>query len=360
MAELKDKAPETAGAAALQTVGDAFEALSASGRLKVIGDLLEPPEPPQETPAVADAAEVGEDGLGEADLSHTEPEPEAEAAEAEAEAPDEQEPEDESGWERRLGKELRKRKEAEEQAQVLQQRAEAAEAALKAIQERPDPELPPEINPVNSDEAVKQFTEQERLSEAALARVNEWLPRVQADPEAVAAQLRELKIPVNTTEPDELRLQLEVIRETLREHRLNAKVELRLAREKAANRIQARVAQSLTAATKEFPWLADAQSAHYQEATRIMQSAPWLKAMPDPWRVLAEYTEGRMLVAARKAKPPAKLKAKAVTIPSPKATPALKAQPGGISADDRAAALLGQDQNKRLSIIEELLKEQRR
>jgi len=356
MAQETVTAPETAGAAAqqpLQTVGDAFEALSAAHRESVIGNLVaemapkpaRAAEPEPETPVGEMPAEVEDQ---ETDVL-SQPEAEAEA-ETEAEAEPEGEPEEtreDHGWKKRVDKLTAKLKAAEERAAALEaEKKEAPAAAPQAVPVLPDP--------MAGDPEVKKHLEAETAATEGIAEANRLLAQASVDPGAVAARLRELQIPVASDDEVAVRQQLEEIRETLRERKLNAKVEVRLAQERAAARHQYAVQQQFQVVAKEYPWLTDPKSPQHQMAVKVIQEQPWLKQLPNPWDAVAAYVEGKMVAQGRKAKPAAK--PKPVAIPSPKAAPSSRPREAGMSVADREGALLGGDRTKRLAIIEGLLR----
>lgn len=374
MAKKTVTAPVTAGeaetvATPLQTVGDAFVNLSADQRLKVIGAHLAPEEPEVELEGDGDESAVTDDLSQTEEIVEEAEEPVEEAEEAEAEldeepVSDEETDDDEHAekgtpeWlQRRIDKEVGKRKSAEEELAKLREQVAELEAKPAKIDSLPG-------NVIDSDPEVKEHATKVASLDAALSDVSRLLQEVGSDPDGVVRQLQAANVPIRGEDPETLRDQLRDLRETFREQRQDAKGDLRWSKENAVKKQQESLLKGFHAATVDYPWLQDPKSETRKQAMKVVAENQWIKVMPNGFQVLGAFVEGLQLLEARKAEAKNSLAAKAagtkkkpVVIPKPKATPVQqRVQSDSITSEQREKALLGGDPQLRRKIISQMMK----
>lgn len=269
--------------------------------------LIEPNQVPSaESPTKpAEAqAEVVEEAETETVLSHPETEspgetPEEEGAETEGEPPSapsdakEGEPtEQEARFQKRINKEVAKRKALEEEL-----------TRLKAGQTAKSAEEPKAVTPTVDLAAklpeVEAAAKAEREAAGIVSTARTLLRQLTHDPDAALRVLAE-QVKVNFTEPEQAREWLEdqrdaavqqVAVQAARRETLVVAGRERLAQQQAANDAEAVV---------EYPWHADKESAQWKLANQIVAGEPALMQRPDRLLILGALVEGMMARQARK------------------------------------------------------------
>lgn len=307
-----------AGAAGTNSVGEALErAVSAEGAedlAAVLGEFVGEDESlPREEPAAAggegDAGEAGEDGLeagaeaeGEAQTEEGSEEPEGEAGAGEATeaqagegsedaaAPEEGEegipPEVQAKIDKRIAKEVAKRKALEARIAKLEG---SGGAARKAGSESGGGGLA-EVESLDDLEQLRQQNEQ------AADWADEQLLALRRNPDGVETELKAAKVVLGEYSPEQMEEYLLGVR---------AKTGKRLRSEipKREKFLQAR-AHADRVAESAFPWWSDPESAEYQEAQTVLEQRPALREMTDYRAAVGVYLVGlhqiRKEIAARK------------------------------------------------------------
>lgn len=270
--------------------------------------LIEPNQVPSaESPTKpAEAqAEVVEEAETETVLSHPETEspgetPEEEGAETEGEPPSapsdakEGEPtEQEARFQKRINKEVAKRKALEEELNRLKTAGESKvpESKVQSRTETPDPaaKLP----------EVEAAAKSEREAAGIVSTARTLLRQLTHDPDAALRVLAE-QVKVNFTEPEQAREWLEdqrdaavqqVAVQAARRETLVVAGRERLAQQQAANDAEA---------VDEYPWHKDQESPQWKMANQIVAGEPALMQRPDRLLILGALVEGMMARQARK------------------------------------------------------------
>lgn len=209
-------------------------------------------------------------------------------------------PEQQEVFNHRLGKEVSKRKAAEQELQELQAELETARAGKPKAASQPEPSAAaPDSDPVETaPEVVKARTEANQHRQIA-SGAKALLKRVVHEPEAVAEQLKEMGINLPSTEPEAIAEWLDEAREgaLTKAHRAEAKAEF--IAERTRGQQQAQMQQFDAHAIELYPWHRDKESDQFKRAAAIVQHEPWLLKRPDRLIVLGDLVEGQM---AREAK----------------------------------------------------------
>ena len=293
MADEKDGAAATP----IETVEPQSD-LDQVGLAEILKGTLERDEQPEPQPADAeeqseeseqpDEASVSAEGDEGNDLSHTETtDAEAEPAADEVEEGADSEglpPELQEKLNKRIGKEVRKRKTVEEEtaAEIAELKQKLTEAEARAAEEN-TPEIVPvatEANPFGNLNSVEEVQKEMMQAEQTL----EW-----AEDHPEGAMLE-------TKDGDR-----EFTPEDVREIRKKAARAIRRHLPEQLGYIQARD-QLEPQALEAYPWWKDKSSSDFQNAMQLLRQMPELARFPDYKFVVGDYLRGR---AAREA-PPAK------------------------------------------------------
>lgn len=328
----KRMADEKDGAAAtpIETVEPQGD-LDQVGLAEILKGTLERDEQPEPQPADAeeqseeseqpDEASVSAEGDEGNDLSHTETtEAEAEPAADEVEEGADSEglpPELQEKVNKRIGKEVRKRKTAEEEAaaEIAELKQRLTEAEARAEEERP-PEFAPaatEANPFGNLNSVEEVQKEMMQAEQTL----EW---AEDHPEGALLE---------TKEGDK-----EFTSEDVREIRKKAARAIRRHLPEQLGYIQARD-QLEPRALEAYPWWKDKSSSEFQNAMQLLRQMPELARFPDYKFVVGDYLSGRAIRETPSVKAAAKEVKKAPPQPT---TPAAEPAPVDPSAVRSASA----------------------
>jgi len=310
---------------------------------QLLADEIEPSL--ESAPATAEQEQPepsSDDGPQENDLSH--PEPEEDPAEPAADSDDSDEiandddapadpdavepPTEEAPWtpkmqeafDKRIGKEVAKRK-------ALQERLEALEARNKPESEAP-PRKPGALDHIEDPE---QLAQQEGTAENVFQHVGEQLQGLEEDPDRVEQWLRANQVALPDYDPATMRAHLMSVQAQAVTVLREAPKRRESLREQAAYRQQAE---------KTFSWLSDAESQEAQTYQNIVQRYPGVKSLGNDWPVMVgAAVEGLKAIKARQAlaAPPASAKPKAAA-PDPPRQPRGSAQPPPRKVDPQAQA----------------------
>lgn len=267
------------------------------GLAEILKGTLERDEQPEPQPADAenqveeseqpDDASVSAEGEEGHDLSHTETtEAEAEPAADEVEEsanPEGLPPELQEKVNKRIGKEVRKRKNVEEEtaAEIAELKQRLAEAEAR-VEEKP-PEIAPvatEANPFGNLNSIEDVQKEMMQAEQTL----EW---AEDNPEGAVLETKEGE--------------KEFTSEDVREIRKKAARAMRRHLPEQLGYIQARD-QLEPQALEAYPWWKDKSSSDFQNAMQLLRQMPELARFPDYKFVVGDYLQGRAIREA----PPAK------------------------------------------------------
>lgn len=289
----------------------------------------------QETPP-SDGVEDGSLETGDGEVAaEAAAEPETQDSEPETEATETADPswspDKQAAFNKRVGKEVEKRKARERQLAELQ----ATVAAAKPEAPRPEtpdpsPQSPPpaSYDPVNELPEVRAVRAEEQKFTQMVEGAKEALRQARRDPDAVVAKLTEmgLKPPAD---PDDLRDWLEDQRDAAAQQ-----MQTQVARrETLVVRAQAHLQQQMAAADAEaaelYPWHNVKTDPKHLAAREIVLAQPWLMKRPDRLLLLGRMVEGHFAeMEKRKAKPAAtppkptpKVPARGSRVPTPPTGP---------------------------------------
>lgn len=306
----------------------------------------------------------GELSVDSQELSETTGESTDEPAEAEAKAEDKEpkpEASDEPEWfQKRIGKEVKKRKELEEQlaelkAKLENRSPEAEEGAHKEVASAPS------NDPVEAVPEVREAKQELAKHSSIKATANELLKQLRQDPDAVAQRLQQAQVKLRDYSEDTIRDYLESAKEEAMTQAAAATARLTLAQERAKAAVQAQRQQAEQLAVQEFPDLADPESELSRQVDAALVAFPAAKQHPWGRYILAAGLERleQSKVQGQKSKVEAK-PAAAVAKPLPKmpsATAAVPApsKPKQTTGVENIVAVAG-DPEKRDRAIEEFFK----
>lgn len=212
-------------------------------------------------------------------------------------------PEQQEAFNRRIGREVRKRKVLEESLQTATSKL----AELEAAKGEPEPKaaVPPAAM------AAGHGNPQVQAIDAELVQLNGLLAWCAEN--SAGATVGEGEKAREYSSQDVLLVQQKAMQKA---------AGLAGRREGLVMQLQAQWEQTVRGnyaeASKVYPWLNDEKSSEYREAFKLVKELPWLAQHPDMGRVLGDYLAGRKLreqtAAAAKGKPAAIVKPK---IPMP-------------------------------------------
>lgn len=311
---------------------------------QLFADEIEPSNESESAEAAEEQPETSpDDGQQDDDLSQTDTEEEpAEAEESEEsdEIADDDEPADEAevespemeapwtpkmqeAFDKRIGKEVAKRKALEERLQALESNRQTDENSPAPAQ--------PAASPLDRIEDPNQLAQQEETAENVVSHVERQLDVLEEDPDGVERWLKSNQVNLPDYEPATMRAHLRDVRQQARDILRQAPRRREALREQAAYRQQAE---------QTFTWLSNAESPEAQSYHNIVQKYPGVKSLGNDWPVMVGVVvEGLKAVKARQAlaaKPKA-AKPKA-TPPAPPRQPRGTAQPPPRQVDPQAAA----------------------
>lgn len=320
----QETAPSTTGASLENTIQKLFTDLS-----PITESDSQTTQPAPEVP------EEGEQIEGNSSETNQEDSSAAEGKTGEEEASQEEgsglPPEVQKAIDKRIGREVRKTKEAEEKLQLALQRAEEVEARLKALEEKPGQENGHSAKPKNLVDSINDLEKLQEIgdqAENAIGQADQLLLRLKRNPGAVEKQLRNAKIQL-TDEDGEEDYSLERMENYLMGVRLNADSLLRRHIPRRSEYLKEE-AQQNRVAEQLLPWLKDKATPQYAKSEAVLKMFPSIKTLPHWKIVVGAYVEGLKVLEDKLAQS----KAPPKTIP--KKPPVPSAQPGAPAASPQA------------------------
>lgn len=325
-------------------------------RLEFIRGLIDEPEP---------ATEVEEDPDSDTQTDETTPAQPAEpATETEVEPADEGEgkqetddteetpkdedeipgvkPEVQQAINRRIGKEVAKRRAAEARIEALETRLEQMSQTPPAQQPAQTTQL---LDNVNNEAELETVLGQAR---EARTYARDASDRLADESEAVITELRNAGVRI----PEDAELSL--VRAELRKIRRNA--ESVLDREGAARKTIQQRAQYAQQVAKDFRWVKDRTSEEYA-TFRSAREHPAVRSRPDADFLAAIIVEGLSSYKARTTKPVPKPAAVRRPAPQPGRPAATRVEPNGSEAARQAMQVEPSNRDARLKVLERMLAE---
>lgn len=268
--------------------------------LKFLADFSDNPAPEAAPAAQAEGQpDNSETKNNEPDLSQ--PEPNAAAPDSEPGADPREQNEDpappkEPEWfQKRIDKEVGRRKALEEKLQATEQRLKELETGREAprASAADDPaEASPEVQAVNAEYGK---------AKANLDRARELLDDIEDKPEAVLATLVKAKLLDETAGEREARRFLRQQERQWQDKLTEQSAELTARREQARARQQTLRTQSQQAALQHFPWLKQPDGPEYEATVRVFEEFPELKR--NPRGILLACAAGEKLAAVERQRP---------------------------------------------------------
>lgn len=245
-----------------------------------------------ETETVLSQPETESPGETPAEEGTAEPEPEASS---DADEPTEQE----ARFQKRINKEVAKRKALEEELGRLKAGAESKVQESKVQESKVQSRA--EVGPDRAEKLpeVEAAAKAEREAAGIVSTARTLLRQLTHDPDAALRVLAE-QVKVNFTEPEQAREWLEdqrdaavqqVAVQAARRETLVVAGRERLAQQQAANDAEA---------VAEYPWHKDQESPQWKMANQIVAGEPALMQRPDRLLILGALVEGMMARQARK------------------------------------------------------------
>lgn len=224
-------------------------------------------------------AEAEDEGANKEAASADDAEAEVEGQESRVEAKESQEPE---WFQKRIGKEVKKRKELEEQLAELRAKLEAGVEGRESRGESQKAEAKAEPNddPVLSFPEVQQAAQEVAKHEENKARAKELLKQLRHDPDAVAQTLKQAGWKLPSWDEDTLRDTLENVREETVKAVAEASAKRVLAEERAKAAVENNRRQLEEMAKAEFPFLNDPDSEEFGMVQAALKQRPWLRKDP--------------------------------------------------------------------------------
>lgn len=247
------------------------------------------PEAPDPNDALSNSQTDSEDPpTGE---EPAQPDPEAEA-ETEDDAP---EPEAlpkhvQAKVDRRISKEVRKRKEAEEQLTSLRTELETLKAGQAEAETKSTDSVvvPADLDPVKTDPNVRQFTQQETDLTTRIQGARQMLRRLQSDPDGTMEMLiKGGAVAEHSADTEAVKDQLADLIDTMGADRANVAAKRGLAEERARETISGHTTRSRDLAKSLFPWQAQKDDPRHALAEQFLKSRPWMKKLDPMWPLLA-------------------------------------------------------------------------
>lgn len=206
---------------------------------------------------------------------------------------------DEPEWfQKRIGKEVKKRKELEEQLAELKAKLENRNPEAEAGAHKEVASVPSN-DPVEAVPEVREAKQELAKHSSIKATANELLKQLRQDPDAVAQRLQQAQVKLRDYSEDTIRDYLESAKEEAMTQAAAATARLTLAQERAKAAVQAQRQQAEQLSIKEFPDLADPDSELSRQVDAVMSNRPWLKN--DPFgRFSAAAAVDRILKAQQK------------------------------------------------------------
>jgi hypothetical protein len=281
-------------------------------------------EPRLATPPAAAAHHPQEPALSQhEDTPPTEPDagPEAEVDqqtdETDAPEPDETpaEPADEplpaevqARIDKRIGKEVKRRKEAEAKATESNTALEALHAQIAEMEARPEPEprivLPAEIDPLRAHPELKSLREQEQKHQATIDQLIQVRRDLARDPEGTLETLVRAGAVPSSMDAERLQEEIETVVANSRTDLASARAE-RNGSEKVLRRALVQQEQQFQQLAKaEFPWFGNKADPRNAIAQQFIAERPYLRADP-LWPMLAAGA-AQLLHQGQQGKPAAK------------------------------------------------------
>lgn len=238
-------------------------------------DLSQPDIPPADAPPSPEA---------EVDQPNPEDAPAEDADPADDDEPKALTPEEQAGVNKRIGKEVGRRKEAEkalkaalDEVATLRAQLEAAPAPSEA---EPRVLLAEDLDPLKSHPTLKPLREQESRQQTEIDQLTELHRRLRRDPDQALADLQKAGAIKGPVDPEDLREQIEQLVADKRTDLASVRAE-RSANEKALRRqLQQAETQFQAEAKREFAWLGNKADPRQALAQQIVTDYPVLKTIP--------------------------------------------------------------------------------
>lgn len=279
----------------------------------------EQPEAPQKSEEQEQPASEEQPTQETESTSETEPEAPA-AAESPDDDPDDGLPPDvQLRVNKRIGKEVAKRKEFEERLEALEGEKVKLEAKVKELTDAPkEPDTADTAaDPLLSVPEIAALHKQEQEAENAFRQASELIRTVRKDPDAVIARLKEIT-KRDFADADEARDWLEGVKENAMLKMGQASNKREAASQRHIQKLEKEHAQNYEKAVKALPALTDKTSKEFKVAQELTQRFKGLLnpvQVPDGPMILAYLTAGKVALEA-KAAAPAATKAAPPKLPS--------------------------------------------
>ncbi len=245
-------------------------------------------QPVTEAPADAGAAEDADTGTVHSQTEdHSPPEPDQEPAEESTDAKEEAgegeaeavaEAKKPDPFEKRIGREVAKRKAAEEREAAVRAELEALKAGKPAETAKAEPEAAPE--PGAEAPEVAEATKALKAHEANLQLARQLKRQLRQDPEAVVQRLKSEGYQLRDWSEEAVGDWLEDVTGVAQVEAGKAAARLELGRERAKARMEQERTTFTELAHERFPWLNDPTSEGAKLVAAAMKTQPDLKRNP--------------------------------------------------------------------------------
>jgi hypothetical protein len=292
---------ETAPAAAPTAETDHSESTALEHAGNLMRGLLDDADGTTET------AEEPQDETATQEESVDETNAPAEEDEGSEEEQEDQEPSADETQERinkRIGKEVRKRKAAEEQLAQVRGEQQALRAEVEKLKSGQTPaqadSADDETDLVERQADVKALRKEVEKASTVATNAKALLRKLAHEPEEVLEIMAKRGIQLSEVSEAAARSYLEEVIDVFGGEANEKRIKLEVRRSQLGGQVQQMRAEFNAQATEAYPWLKDAKSPLQKQAEEIHQAFKFLQKLPDGVLAVADLVAGRAARLARK------------------------------------------------------------